>query len=43
MSLTQINNQENIITGFHALSNSIRIQVLDLLGTGTIYSKRLRI
>jgi ArsR family transcriptional regulator len=33
MSLTTINNQENIITGFHALSDSIRIQVLDLLRT----------
>jgi ArsR family transcriptional regulator len=33
MSLTTINNQENIIAGFHALSDSIRIQVLDLLRT----------
>lgn len=33
MSLTTINHQEIIITGFHALSDSIRIQVLDLLRT----------
>ncbi|MBL1209657.1 metalloregulator ArsR/SmtB family transcription factor [Geminocystis sp. GBBB08] len=33
MSLTEINHQEIIITGFHALSDSIRIRVLDLLCT----------
>lgn len=33
MSLMAIENQANMITGFHALSDSIRIQVLDLLRT----------
>lgn len=36
MTLSKINDQEYLTTGFHALSDNIRLQVLDLLRGGEL-------